>query len=251
MFGNRLGVGVLVAGFLGIAACAPQPAALEGYRAISDADGLLVLDAAGFKGVEPKRVTHVEPYQRQEYALFENPGGRAEIVLVRARHYYLDNVSLNFSLITSDVIGLWNAFKGKRLEVGEASRLGAGWTTFWMRPFKNSTDDQACMAFTADWDVHGEDELLRPDQALFGYYCAAPGRALAETAAEAIIDGIGVRGVNRRFRGKNPQLAMAPAAQQEPLARMARDGATGTASFPFNMAEGYSLHGEGCSGNDC
>lgn len=42
-----------------LGACAPQPGAIEGYRALDDAEGLIAFDAPVFKSVQPQRVTHV------------------------------------------------------------------------------------------------------------------------------------------------------------------------------------------------
>ena len=84
--------------------------------------------------------------------------------------------------------------------------------------------------------MQGEDELLRPGQALFGYYCAKPGNGLSTAQAAALVKRI-------RVRPRSRQITSAPvAAEQDRLAKRARAGATGTPSFPFALAEVYVLH---------
>lgn len=249
----RLAVfGLAFASLAALGACAPQPGAIEGYRAL---DGLIAFDAPVLKSVQPKRVTHVNSIQRQEYARFEGAGATAEVVLVQARHFFLENVSLNFPQTTENVIGLWNAFKGKDIKMAKAVWYHPELAGFWYRPF-SAASGPSCIAFTSEWDIHAADEKLRPDMALLGYYCAPKGQALGPVEAEKVIDTIGVAGVNKSFRGNSLELAMAPDPnQQEPLARLVRGasasgGGAGTDYFPFNMAEVYTIHG-GCSGTDC
>jgi len=229
-----------------LAACTTPPGAIEGYRDVDARDGLIVLDGGGFKGMEPKRVTHLHMFQRQEYALFEKGDARAEMVLVQARHFYLDTVAVNFNLTTPDVIKLWNAFKDKPVKSMEAAVYNPGWTGFWVRPFISATDQRSCIAFTAEWDTHGDDPLLRPDKVMFGYYCTKQNGNLSEAQIEDVIRGIGVRGVNRNFRPLNRELNTAPdPAKQASLSGLAKNG---TDAFPFEMAESYTISG-GCSQN--
>jgi len=245
----------LAAALAVLGACAPQPGAVEGYRAIDETDGLISLDLPEFKTTTPTRVTHLNSIQRQEYALMEGSAARAEVVLVQARHFFLENVSLRVTLDTEDVVGLWNAFKGKDLKLAPSQWHHAGWSGFWYRPFQVTDEKRACVAFNTEWDIHAADENLRPDQALFGYYCAAPGETMSAGKIDQVMETVGVRGVNKRFRGTNLELAMAPdPSRQDILAGTARAGGPaknrGTDQFPFDMAEVYTIHGE-CTGAEC
>jgi len=233
-----------------LGACATPPGAIEGFRDVDERDGLIVLDGGGFKGVTPKRVTHLHALQRQEYALFEKAGARAEVVLVQARHFYLDTVAVNFNMVTEDVIKLWSAFKGKAMKMEAPVMYNPGWTGFWVRPFRLTTEDRACLAFTTEWDTHGDDPLLRPDKVMFGYHCAAPdaasGAGLSEAQIGDIVKGIGVRGVNRHLLVTSRELNMPPdPGKQGMLSGLAKRG---IAAFPFEMAESYTISG-GCSQN--
>ncbi|MEK9753423.1 MAG: hypothetical protein VW338_09460 [Rhodospirillaceae bacterium] len=232
-----------VAGML--AGCATPPANVEGYRAVTEADGLAVLAAKAFEGVQPKRAVYADWLIREEYARYEKGGARAEVFYVTPRHENLQYVALNHRHDSTNVAELFNYLTSRPVQSPPGVCARNQLAEFWYRILTLPADGRQCMVFNSEWDLHPEDAVMRPDRVMFGYYCPPAGQSIDKTAASEIIDGLGVRGLNLRHTGATLAVGgLAPAGAQPELAALAKGegakGEWGAATFLFDMAAPYS-----------
>jgi hypothetical protein len=237
-----LAVAALVAG------CATPPYNMEGYRAIDDADGLPVLQTDAFKSVKPARAMYAEMAIREDYVRYEKDGARAEIYYINPRNGFRRHIALNHPYDSSTVFKLFNYLTSRKAEFTKGERARNDLTEFWYRIATLPTEGRQCVVFNAEWDLHHQDPLTRPDKVMFGYFCPKPGVNVDKALAGTVIKGLGVRDINVQFTGKTLEIG-GPATQpvQSELARLAQGGGTngdwGAASFPFDMAVYYSPSG--------
>ncbi|NQU61896.1 MAG: hypothetical protein HQ512_12255 [Rhodospirillales bacterium] len=196
-------------GLVGACAGADIPYRLPGERSaiLPEDKGLVVFDS-GPAGLTPaRRVQYSDNQQRVDYALFEGRkkagSGRAELVYMEIAYNTI--WSFEFPFIIADKVNAWNFSKGKPVEWGEAVQLETklGWIFY--RPYKLigqlTGDSRQCFGMSGEWDIAPGDNNHRPTRVMFGYYCAAPGVAVADEAMRSLAEGIGIRGVTVRATG--------------------------------------------------
>jgi len=231
-----------------VGGCAIPPTNMEGYRTVDEVAGLPLLRLALFADTKPQRVQYADIMIREEYARYDAHGARAELFYVNPRHENQEYVALNHRYDSSNVATLFNYLNGRKVISPKGTGVETDLADVWYRILTLPDDDKQCVVFNAEWDLHGEDALLRPDKVLFGYYCAPAGAALDKAAALEVIDALGVRGNNVRFTGDSLAIgAPAQPAVEKKLMALARGdgagGAWGAAEFPFDMAAPYAPSG--------
>lgn len=232
-----------------VSACAIPDGARTGYRPLPSEQSLIVFDLPEFDGQEVTRVVHGDHMQREEYALFRGGGGQAEVVYIKERRFFSQEISLDYHLTTETVIHAWNRHQGNAVTLGKVYLHESDLAGFWYRTFRVAGSGSDCVGFNSEWDHRPEDFHHYPGKVMFGYYCPPDGQNLDLDAAEAVLDKLGVRGINRRLRDPVVELTRLPTdPPQSVLARIARGGAdSGTLLFPMIIAKTY----ETISGGEC
>jgi hypothetical protein len=187
-----------------------------------------------------RRVIYPDSWQREEYALFQGEGARAEIIYSTTAE---DNrpLALDYKLLMMRSIDSWNFNRNRAKTWGKEGQVGAGPGLAFYRPYRLGAQGPACFAFTSDWGHPSGDPVFRPGKVMFGYYCAAAGETLSAERIEDLILGIGIRGVTERLpRRRDTAVA---ARDSTGAAAAARGDSTnadrGNAEFPFNFAVMY------------
>ena len=237
-----------LAAAVALAACAIPPTNMDGYRALDEADGLPVLNADVFKGVQPARSMYAEMSVREDYVRYDKDGARAEIYYISPRHGFQRHIALNHRYDSSDVATLFNYLNAHKFATTPGERYRNDLTEFWYRIGTLAGGDRQCVVFNAEWDLHHDDPLIRPDKVMFGYFCPKPGVSVDKALAGKIIGGLGVRDVNVHFTGNSLEVTgPAAPADQTQLAQLAQGAGQqrdwGSAAFPFDMAIYYSPSG--------
>ncbi len=230
-----------------ISACAIPDGARTGYRPLPPEQSLVAFDMSAFDGSEAKRVVHGDHMQREEYALFRGGGAQAEVIYIKERRFFSQEISLDYHLTTETAIRAWNRFQGKALSLGKVYVYETDLAEFWYRTFRIAGSDRDCVGFNGEWDNRKEDFHQYPGKVMFGYYCPPEGQSFGLDAAEAALDKLGVRGINRRLRDPIVELTRLPAdPSQSKLAKIARGGAdAGTSLFPMKIAKTFESTNRG------
>ncbi len=249
---NASRIKTTVVGFIAallVSACAIPDGARTGYRSLPPELSLVVFDLPEFDGRDVSRVVHGDHMQREEYALFRGAGAQAEVIYAKERRFFSEEISLDYHLTTETAIRAWNRNQGKPITLGKVFFHESDLAGFWYRTFRVAGSDRDCVGFNGEWDNRTEDFHQYPGKVMFGYYCPPDGQAFDLDAAEAVLDKLGVRGINRRLRDPIVELTRLPAHPgQSELAKIARSGAdSGTSLFPMNIAKMY----ETISGGEC
>ena len=232
-----------------LSACADLPFRLPGERAavLPPEKGLVVFkaDAVGDKPV--RRIQYSDNWQRVDYALFQGAGAQAEFIYMDRPMN--DMIVFRFPFTIADKVATWNFSKGQPARFDEAVFIRTKIGYVFYRPYRLTAIDRQCFGVSGEWDRAQDDPDLKFTRILFGYYCAAPGQALANEKMLSLIDGIGIRGVTEpgaadpvsgfhadveaNFAG--PQRTMQAIGE----AQGAGDAGAGIAEFPFRYAERY------------
>ncbi len=249
---NASRIKTLVVGFivaLSVSACAIPDGARTGYRPLPSEASLVVFDVPEFDGQEVTRVAHGDYMQREEYALFRGRGAQAEVVFLKERRFFSDEISLDYHLTTETLIRAWNRNQGKPITLGEVYFYQSDLAGFWYRTYRVAGSGRDCVGFNGEWDNRHMDQHQYPGKIMFGYYCPPDGQTLDLDAAEAALDKLGVRGINRRLRDPGVELTRLPTEPtQAELAQIARGGAdAGTSLFPLRVGKFF----ERLDGGDC
>lgn len=233
------GLGALLLG------CATPPHNMEGYRTVDEIDGLPVLKAAAFHDTTPKRAMFADFEIREDYVRYDANGAKAEVFYINPRNGFWRNIALEHRHGSSNIAEVFNFFRGRTVEQADGVFLRTDFGPLWYRILTLPDDNRSCVVFNSERDEHPDDSLLRPDKVLFGYYCPPAGETLDAAAVKRVLDGLGVRGVDLPFPGKEPEIGgLASPAMQRQLEMLVRGGAGarewGAASFPFPMAAPYT-----------
>jgi len=238
------------------AACAVPDTAKTGLRLGDEANGAIVWTAGGREIAATDRIIYADPIQREEYALFEKDGIRAEIVYITTRDLYNKNVALEHWLSFDDMITGFNHVKKGRVELGDAFRADTGWIKLWAKPFRLANAEGECAGFSTEWDRPSDDPDMRPGKALMGYFCRPADNTLTTAAIEGTLSGLGIRGINVKKRESSTSVADLPDSPSQTALAMRANGSgadadKGNPDFPFAMGVIYPT-GDNCiSVSDC
>lgn len=228
---------------------------------VAPGDERIVFAADDFKGATPVHVTFTDPWQREEYALFQGNGAQAEILYSAARTGH--QVALEYLFTVDRSVDTWNLNRKYTKSWGETEWFRALLAGFFYKPYRLAETNRSCFGFSAAWDHPPEDPHGWPGKVLFGYYCAKEDGALTRDRMETLLERIGVRGITERLgpRPGGPQGSGVSAAAVPPdpriqaeAVRLARGplpaGDTGNPGFPFDLARYYQLvNGNGGKGH--
>lgn len=228
---------------------------------VAPGDERIVFAADDFKGTTSVHVKFTDPWQREEYALFQGNGAQAEILYSTVQTGY--QVALEYLFMVDRSVDTWNLSRKYTKSWGETEWFWGLLVGFFYKPYRLVETNRSCFGFSAAWDEPADDPEQRPGKVLFGYYCAKEDRALTRDRMETLLDRIGVRGITERLRSRprGPQgLGVSAAAVppdsriQAEAARLAQGplpaGDTGNPGFPFDLARYYQVvNGNGGKGH--
>jgi len=235
---GALGMAAAITATLG--ACAeiriPQPT----VRQVAAADRRIAFDAGPFADAAIRLVAFTDSWEREDYALFQGDGAQAEIVYAAV---VSSSVALDYPYWIERMVESWNHNRGREKAWGAEGRLRLRFGTVFYKPYRLVAERRDCFGFSGAWDYPPDDPEKRPGQALFGYYCAAPGARLDAPRIEALLREVEL--VDPFYRPKPGRLEVAAEAQAEAVA-LARGAAgpagaevTGHPGFPFRFARIY------------
>ncbi len=238
---------LVTAAFAALTGCAAYSIDQPAVARIAPGDARIVFADDEFKGSAPVHIKFTDPWQREEYALFQGNGSQAEILYSSTEIGY--QVALEYLFTVDRSVETWNLNRKYTRSWGENEWFQGPFVGFFYQPYQLVEANRSCFGFSSTWDDPSDDPDHRPGKVLFGYYCAGPGGALTRGRMEALLDRIGVRGITERIRGGSGGMgAGAPdAGHQAEATRLARGGTpntvTGNPDFPFDLARYYQVHG--------
>lgn len=246
---QSLTTAILIAAAASLAACAAAPFRLPGPRAVElpPDQGLIVFKADDVGAAPAKRIQYADNEQRVDYALFKGNGAQAEFVYMD-RVYSL-TVSFHYPFTVEDKVNAWNFSKGQPIEWGKAMKVYTRVGEIFVRPYRLG-GQRACFGVNGEWDIAPDDPKLWYTRIMFGYYCAAPGKALPQERMLQLVDSIGLKGFTERrvdfaiqvrnFYSDVDANFKGPA-QTKRVIELAKnlDAGAGIDEFPFDYAEYY------------
>lgn len=231
-----------------LTACASQsPYGVQsGVSAVPTGSERVIFRAPAFENAKVVRAKFLDPdHEREEYVLFQGGGAQAEILFSQTVDQFRDIV-LEFNKLTSYTVETWNFNKGKASFAGASRQVNAP-LPLYIHEFTNTSTNQSCFGFKAEWDPAATDRFARFTRQLFGYYCAPKGTRLNAIEIEQLANEIGVRGVTEA--GGFLELAATGPIHDPQLEALVKDGSpagqTGNAEFPFQLLRFFDSGGGG------
>lgn len=199
--------------------------------------GMLLNNLPEFATDDRHHVIFTDRWQHEEYALFRGGGAQSEMILSLANER--DNIVLDYDITVRRNIETWNINRAHSIRYGPTGRIYNAMGTVFYQQYALTGTNRNCVGYSATWDDRIEDNEGRPSKAVFGYYCAAPGRGVTTAKVNEIIRGIGYRGVGDhvRFEPMPPKIAMVGHDGQSPISFAKGIGSdAGNSNFPFDIA---------------
>lgn len=175
-----------------------------------------------------RTLTYTDRWQREVYTLYADASGaRAELIYAEATatDTALEYPRYGLHHLTKS----WNLNRNGLTRWGPVHHLRSGTRVTFYAPFRPAGVNRQCVSFGSDWELTADDPRQRPGKALFGYFCAAPGRPLDTGEIEKVLTGIRV-----------PATAAANSANAN-ATPASGPGAIGNAHFPFAFARHYNV----------
>ncbi len=228
---------------MGLSACAAAGTDESRIRAVAPGEERILFAADEFLSTTPRRALFMDDWEREEYALFEGGGARAELIYITIVG---PNMALEYPFKVRDTIGTWNMSRRNAPQWGPSGEVSTDFDTVFTQSFTLGGADRPCVGFNAEWDWVGEDPENRVSKVLFGYFCGPIGTVLTEERIDSLLGMVGIRGVTERLRRyarrSAPVVSPAQAAQAAQTARGASPAAnTGNPGFPFGFGRHYNI----------
>ncbi len=254
---RKVALAILLTATVGVlSACEGLPGQLPGPKAAElPPEHGLILFAADTVGDTPKRrVQYADNEQRVDYALYQGGGAQAEFIYMETPYSLW--VAFEFPYTIRDKVRVWKLSKGQPMEWDEAVLTRTALGQVFYRPYRLTGMNRSCFGMSGEWDTAVEDPKLRPERVMFGYYCAPPGKALAEKEILTLLDRIGLKGTTVRAANYAARLgnfygdidaAFGGPRQSARAVELAQGLKTpdpaGIDEFPFDYAEYYNPGG--------
>lgn len=232
--------GLCVSVWLLLSGCAALQSSPLGGSFLQPSEQHLQL-AAGFSQPQTTAVAYRDPSEYEEYLQIRG-GARAEAILSVANG---PQTALEFSKYKLHSLTESWAFNQKAAHIhwDATQHIHIGDRTYDYALYQHQTASQkrSCMAFVRAWDRPPDDPKQRPGKALFGYYCAPPGKPVTQRQATVVLRGI---------QTKTDDIPPVYYGQDVPHDRGALKWARGQASagsgnprFPFQFSRYYHPSG--------
>ena len=134
------------------------------------------------------RVTYSMPQHRGEYAFFTGDANRAEIAFVAAVG---DFVSLDRDTRLEPMVDSWHFNITRKPVFGAEGNAVTGYSDYHYRHYRLG-NEQACIAFSYDWEAPATDPNSKPGKLLFGYFCHAQRQYLSRKQISRFFDSLDV-----------------------------------------------------------
>lgn len=173
-----------------------------------------------------RALTYTDLWQREIYTLYADANGaRAELIYAEAT---ATDTALEYPRYgLHGLTESWNLNRDGLTRWGPVRHLRSGSRVTFYAPFRPAGVNRQCVSFGSDWELTADDPRQRPGKALFGYFCAAPGKPLDTGEIKEVLAGIRVPATADSTRS-----AATPAPGP---------GAIGNARFPFAFARHYNV----------
>ncbi len=226
------------------------------FVAVPEDRARIAVNAAPYADVTPQRIGFADSREREEYALYRNAQGQAEILYVETRSDLTRELALDFNKLVADTVKMWRFNQGRTLVFGETVSIKNDIAQFWVQPYKQTDTGRDCVGFNSTWDTRFDDPKLRPSKAMFGYHCVPNGQTLSDEDGRAFVTSLQLRGVSVPRRVKTAydlKAGDAPLPSRVTQASnlvLAQDGAgggvAGLPDFPLLIGRHYNVNDGQC-----
>ena len=199
-----------------------------------ESEALVALPPSFGQGGAASRVRVHDRSEVEEYAAYDGPAGKAELLYAAAidQRYALED---GFNI--AEALDLFAYPSGRVQALGPSGSASVGPISVFHRRFDLAAETRSCVGIKAAWDDVAYDPRRRPAKLLVGYYCAAPGAALDDAAIERLVGGLRIK------PPPDARPRQTPAEARDALLREARgdavEAARGVPDFPLDLARRY------------
>ena len=197
--------------------------------------------APPFADVTPAGIRYSGVDENEDYLLFRAQGMQSELVFINA----LPAMSATINLIEYNggdlrhLTRTWALNQHAGLQWGTTHHLRTPLANFIIRRYRLTHRHRRCAAFQARWDFPATPQRWA-GKLVFGYLCAAAGRALAQPRVNALVSGLSV---HYPAASRSPKLL--PRLLPTPVRSHDGQPAHGNASFPFLFGTYHPTGGGG------
>ena len=140
--------------------------------------------------IQPTHFKREDADSRQDYAFFSGAGVFAAITFLEAIN---DEIVFNFDLSVKKIVDFFTYNENYKKEWGSADTVDSSLGRFIVKNYRLPEKNQECFGFSVEADYSSTDDLSRPTEVLFGYYCAGEGDALPPSKITSLIKSITVK----------------------------------------------------------
>jgi hypothetical protein len=158
---------------------------------VTNREHQIVVTSKSFSAATPIRIRYTDSWQTEEYALFKAEGMQLEMIYAAVSKAF--TVALDYQMPIKAMVATWNLNSRQKPVWGPLERIDTRLGTWFYRTYELSNIRRSCAGFMVEWDEIYEDPQGRPGKVLFGYLCAAEGRALENEQIRRLVSEIGIR----------------------------------------------------------
>ena len=228
-----------------LSACTIPDGARSGLRAVEEKDGMIVFSETDSAQAAVERIVYANPWERDEYVLYQSPDFQAEFVHITTRNIYLENLMVGKKFGLDDALSKFRHNQTDTLVSGVGVLLKINDNLSWAKPYQLPEEGKACAVFSGEWGVpkiRGEHHNHYTN-ALFGYFCRASVEPLSLMTIEQVLARLKIRNDNKiKAEGGISSPVLNPKLSQSDLLRRAQGGAEGKrgiTDFPYKVVREY------------